>query len=433
MSSKKTKFYLLILMAFFISADGFTINIGRNWQISQLLSIVLFLVLLLEALKVKVYVKFAKIPTVVIGFLLVNIVVSNYFMPDTPKYIPIEDLSYWQSFGVTSYMYLFWILLNVVMLLVIYNTIENILQFTQIIKVLIVSSAIFSMYGLLQYIVVDLFGEQGRNLVYAANEEYLRENYVRLLSFGREPLYFACFLNVVIGLMLSGIYYGNKETIFGIKKEWFYAIFLVDICALLLTKSLGALLGLIALIIVFTLIIVRSTRRIDKLKVFLSLLFILMFIYLFVQLNYTLIESKVDRMLNPESGYGRIISLIEGIQLFKDKFLLGIGMGNTVFFISNHQIHNAYLNIAVELGIIGIILFMSFIIYIVGTLYKVTVSTTGDLKVASIGLLLGLTAILTQLLSFYGYMINMIWFLFAMSLTAVKLAKTQNIKFRLLK
>ena len=36
-------------------------------------------------------------------------------------------------------------------------------------------------------------------------------------------------------------------------------------------------------------------------------------------------------MLNPSYGYGRIISLIQGIELFRENYLNGIGIGNSVF------------------------------------------------------------------------------------------------------
>ena len=51
MSTYKLKYFAVIILAFFISADGLTIKIFRNWQISQLLTICLFSLLLINFFK----------------------------------------------------------------------------------------------------------------------------------------------------------------------------------------------------------------------------------------------------------------------------------------------------------------------------------------------------------------------------------------------
>lgn len=431
LESNKFRFTLLLILTFFISADGYTINIGRNWQISQLISILLFGLIIIEVLLRNRKVLFdSKILALLLLF-LVNIFFSNLIMPESPKYVPVEKLSYWQSFGITSYMYLMWIVLNIIMLIVIYNSIWTRTELIKVIRILIYSSAIFSCYGFFQYATVAVLGESGNSIVFAANEEYLREGYIRLLSFGREPLYYACFLNVIIGLMISGIYLKKSGKIFGIDRKKFIVIFVLNIFALLLTKSLGAIVGLTGLLFVFSVTASYLSPNANKFKLFSIFLIILFFVFGFILLNYTLVESKVSRMLNPSSGYGRIISLIEGVELLKEKYLGGIGMGNSVFFVSNHQIHNAYLNIAVELGMTGILIFGAFLTIIIKRTLRVAKKSYNELKIISLGLLLGLVAILIQLLSFYGYMINIIWYLFALCLVTVKIYNSEMITLKL--
>ena len=98
-------------------------------------------------------------------------------------YMPLEELSYWQSYGITSFMYLFWLVLNFLLIVVIYNSINSSTDLIRVIKVLIISSGLFSIYGIYQFIIVTLLGESAHKFIYSANYEYLREGYIRLLSF----------------------------------------------------------------------------------------------------------------------------------------------------------------------------------------------------------------------------------------------------------
>lgn len=422
---RKPTLYLFYLLVFFTSADGLKIPIGRNWNIFQILVITIYIIWLIKMLhqrRLNNYVLPKSIFFILVLFVMA-MVIANLAMPDSPKYIPAEfhELSSFQQYGIVSYMYFFWILLNIAFIIALIKRVNSLDILRKVVRILICSSVFFCSYGILQFLLVSIFGPSVNDFVYAANYEYLRSGYVRLLSFGREPLYFASYLIALLGLMTPALILG-KKSFCGIKRSNLLFQYILVSISLLLTKSFGGIVGLtVGVIFLFLFLIRENLVKINLKFIFLSgAIFAL--IAVFIGFNYNMLESKFSRMSDPDSGYGRIISILQAFKLIEQRPYFGIGLGNSVYFTTNGQIHNAYLNIAAELGVLGLISFLGFI----GIVWKRLLRTfnkpkTDEIKLIAIGLMCALTAVLTQLMSFYAYMISLLWLLLGLSLALYRI------------
>lgn len=417
--------YLLYLLVFFISADGLTIPLGRNWQISQLLTIAIFTLWFLSLVKnlnFSLILNIKRRELILFVCFIGLIILSIFKMPNAPRFIPVDELSRWQAFGVTSYMYLFWLGLDFLMLVFVYKVVATKRILLNAIQVLIISSGIFSIYGIIQVFALHVFGEGILSIIYAANYDYLRDGYIRLISMGREPLYFACYLNLSISISLVSLFSKLRQEL-QLRKELIVITLIINIVALLLTKSLGGIIGLFGNGVIFFLYVLKKRYIQFDWRFGVLLLLSISFFLVFVTINIDYVNSKYSRMTNVNSGYGRVVSIIEGIEIVKNKPFTGVGMGNAVFFVSNGQIHNAYLNIAAELGLPALAVFLTFILGVLLRLNKVITCSKSTLGVISIGLVSALIGMLVQFLSFYAYMIGLFWFTLAFSMAVHKIHK----------
>lgn len=121
-----------------------------------------------------------------------------------------------------------------------------------------------------------------------------------------------------------------------------------------LTNSRGALVSLVAMVGVFSYLNWGKARTIIS-----AVLMSPILVFIFIKFR------SID--VNEESAAGRVDSWYEGMQLFFWRPVLGIGQGN---FLEFHHItaHNSYVLTLAELGIVGYVLWMAFILL---TLYMV--------------------------------------------------------------
>ncbi len=134
----------------------------------------------------------------------------------------------------------------------------------------------------------------------------------------------------------------------------------------LLSLSRG---GLLAVLFPFIFYMVKYVRKYNNKKVLLMLALVLILnIFLIYILNFNLIHVLTERMLNifSDGGSGRINLWKKGLDLFMKNPIIGIGINNFRYYNINvyggsHYLHNTYLQVLVETGVVGFVIFSLFL------------------------------------------------------------------------
>ncbi len=151
--------------------------------------------------------------------------------------------------------------------------------------------------------------------------------------------------------------------------------FFLAMIALLMTGCRGAYIGLFVEIILISLLTYRFLKPIYK-KIFLFVSTIVSSLAILALISITSIRARIFSifaMRSDSSNSFRFNVYNSCIEMFKDNWLLGIGVGNQNFReiyglymktgFDALSAYNIYLETAVESGIFALIMFLSFIIY----------------------------------------------------------------------
>ncbi len=216
----------------------------------------------------------------------------------------------------------------------------------------------------------------------------------RVMSMFGNPIFFAVhiinFLPIVFGRILV-------EKNFFIKTTYFI-IFVISLITLYYTKTRAAFIGLFVSIAMF--IYLMLTRK-QKVKYLLSLFF-LFFIFVFVTKNIWLRQQA------------HILIWRDSIKMWLSEPFFGVGLGKFhiefVNFASEelrkiwpqrqciiNDAHNEYIQLLVENGVFGFIIFLLFLFYFFKFVVKFVKETTNfELKIITCSLLCGAVAVLVQ-------------------------------------
>ncbi|MCK5510312.1 O-antigen ligase family protein [Candidatus Parcubacteria bacterium] len=176
----------------------------------------------------------------------------------------------------------------------------------------------------------------------------------------------------------------GKETVAGYKYIilTYYLLFITSLFALFFTFSRAAWLAfVVGLFIILIIALIKKDRfgQIQILKIILvsSVLFFILFTSF---QNLVLVRVKGGSRLEQKSNIERLDSNKAAVDIFKDNWLIGVGMGNYTTELAKinpshpayfyQPTHNAYLLIAAEIGIFGIALFLYLILYISYSILK---------------------------------------------------------------
>ncbi|MDR1150590.1 MAG: O-antigen ligase family protein [Clostridiales bacterium] len=243
------------------------------------------------------------------------------------------------------------------------------------------------------------------------DEKVFSENTTRIFSTLDNPNVLGEFLIFVIPLNITLIYLSKK-----IKEKILLLLVLFSLLlCMLLTLSRGAWLGLILSLLIFFLFC-------DK-KIFLLILCFLFASPIFIP------KSFVDRFVSilsakDSSSHYRINIWLSCLIMLKDFWLCGIGLGfdNFIFIFKKYAMsasyalhsHNLYLEIFLEMGFSGIILFLLILFFCLKKLVSTDkFSSDKSLFFLKIALLSGIIGFMIQGLadnSFYSYKLICIFF-----------------------
>ena len=301
---------------------------------------------------------------------------------------------------------------------VVINTIENKKQFKFILYIFSIAAAITAFYGLYQYMFGDLYSQAW------LDKEMFEDIKMRVYSTFENPNVYGEYLILAIPIIV-GLLWTEK----GIFKKLFWLGSLgVTMLALALTFSRGCWLGIILAI---GLLAIMIDRR-----------FILLGIVALLFLPFVLPESIINRFLSignmgDSSTSYRVYIWMGTLAMLADYWFSGIGLGitsfNTIYPIYSYNnisaphSHNLYLQLVVEFGIVGLIVFLGMLY----NFYKETIISICKKKnILTSSLIAGVSGFMLQSMfdhTWYNYRVVLIfWIIIAFGLVSTKVSKSDE-------
>jgi len=297
------------------------------------------------------------------------------------------------------------------------------------IKIILLSAFFFSLFGLFQF-AGDMIGIP--NSITGLSDRYVKEvlGFPRIQSTFIEPLYFANYL--IIPLMLSAFFIikkGNTRK----NTALFVGILLFFLLTIALTVSKGALLSLAILLVGILLFQVRSVFSRENIP---YLCFTMIFVIVATWGVASTLQSQpdFDKLYNKAYGIitGGSISEREGaysvaVEAFQSNPILGIGIGGFGPYFAGYPViapdygwaiaNNEYLEVLSETGILGLTVFLLFILSILYYSYRAfKLSNDIYLKNILLALNFALVGVMIQYMTFSTLYIMHIWFLIGLIL-----------------
>ena len=301
---------------------------------------------------------------------------------------------------------------------VVINTIENKKQFKFILYIFSIAAVITAFYGLYQYMFGDLYSQAW------LDKEMFEDIKMRVYSTFENPNVYGEYLILAIPI-IAGLLWTEK----GIFKKLFWLGSLgVTMLALALTFSRGCWLGIILAI---GLLAIMIDRR-----------FILLGIVVLLFLPFVLPESIINRFLSignmgDSSTSYRVYIWMGTLAMLADYWFSGIGLGitsfNTIYPIYSYNdisaphSHNLYLQLVVEFGIVGLIVFLGMLY----NFYKETIISICKKKnILTSSLIAGVSGFMLQSMfdhTWYNYRVVLIfWIIIAFGLVSTKVSKSDE-------
>ncbi|WP_258100423.1 O-antigen ligase family protein [Marinoscillum pacificum] len=405
----KERSIALYFIVALVPANGLLIPIGRNWTPLQIAVIVLIGLQFIGLILSRGNPRNAYVPKIIMCFfaLIIFISFNSYvFLPSKNEIKYISGEFPIREYGKSSLLYFLWTIFNLVMVLSLYFEIDSRPKFNQVIKVLLYSSVFYAVYALYQYIITSVLGDSSMGLVYILKPEYLYgPEAIRSASLEREPLYYSFYLMGV--LFLSFRLYELKQ-FDQIPRKILILVISINLLAFFLTKATSGFVGLIVGFVIYKNSLFRF-KRVLRPSILLRNIFIFIVVIfglsVFVFINKAMLFRRLQTVISFDEGYVRIKSYIEGFEAFSAHPWIGIGIGNSPYFVSTEVIHNMYLSIATEMGIPFLLVFLAFLIYLIVNLYKR--KNTGIFEYAFLAYLISTSV---QWISFFNMNLPSFWF-----------------------
>lgn len=213
-----------------------------------------------------------------------------------------------------------------------------------VLLIFVIACAIMLHHGFSQFLSPDGIGWSGQRDIAGR---------IRYLGFFNDPNDLGMFFVMNIPIL----FYLKNSTENPLFKLICYSLIIGLIFGIYLTNSRGSLLGLLSLLLLF------GYFKFSKIKFFLSTLTLLPVVF-FIISKFRTIDTE------EASADGRIQAWYEGIQMFKQRPIFGVGKGG---FMDHHDLtaHNSYVLIMAELGTLGYVLWLSTLLLTVLMLYRI--------------------------------------------------------------
>ena len=295
---------------------------------------------------------------------------------------------------------------------VVINTIENKKQFKFILYLFIIATVLTAVYGLYQYKYGDLYSQAW------LDTDMFEDIKMRVYSTFENPNVYGEYLILAIPIIIS-LMWEEKEIA---KKLMLLAALGITMLAMVLTFSRGCWLGAMFAI---ALLAVMIDRR-----------FIILGILALMAMPFVLPETIINRFMSignmgDSSTSYRVYIWLGTLAMLKDYWFSGIGMGitsfNTVYPIYSYNnvttphSHNLFLQIVVEYGIVGLIIFAG----VMYNFYKETIiSVFKNKNVVTMGFISGVSGFMIESLfdhTWYNYRVVLIfWIVIALGILSTR-------------
>lgn len=205
-------------------------------------------------------------------------------------------------------------------------------------------------------------------------------DYFRMVSLFPDPHNFSLFAGMIsfLSLALYIFFRENKKPTIN-----FYGIIsLMGFVAVFLSFSRAAYIALIASLLIFATLGFKNIFS-QKIKTFL----LLGIVFLAMISVLSPVTGRFLDIFSREDGsnIGRVQILKDGLNIFKDNILFGVGIGNAplhynedIEYRNPTNSHNTYLEIAIENGILGLVLWIGLILGMIIRLVIMSLSRVGD-------------------------------------------------------
>ncbi len=309
---------------------------------------------------------------------------------------------------------------------IVINTIRTRQQWMAMIKLFLISAFAVAAYGVLQNFIGVSSTESW------LDEEMFKSIEVRVYSFFNNPNVLGEFLVMTIPVTLAVIWGKMRQE----HKVFFGVIFIAMAACMIFTWSRGAWLGMVLACAIFFAIM-------DRRWVFLGILGVMALPLLLVITNNTAILERflsIGNTADSSTAY-RVSIWQAATKIIRDFWVPGIGIGSEAFKMvypvyslsgadfALHS-HNLYLQIWVEMGIIGIVSLFAMIFMLIRQTFSAKITTLRKTDSAAkivIALGAGILGFLFQGLTdyvWYNYKILMIfWIMIALAISGANIVK----------
>ncbi len=259
----------------------------------------------------------------------------------------------------------------------------------------------------------------------------------RIQAFSMEPLYFANFLFIPLGVATSLFF--SKE-IAGQNRAKLILIIILILINIILGISRGAYIALAGFVILFLLFFFKKIITIKNIiLVIIISAFLIGSAWLFLNisnpeaLNKFIEHAQIQDFSTGESVQKRLTDYQKAVDFWQESPIIGIGLGNYGPKYKGYPSHdsvtdweivnNQYLETLSETGILGLVfLSLSFIILIIRSFKAYRYTKNNYLKAIIVGLTIAFIAILIQYNFFSTLYIMHIWVLIGLIIAAQNIA-----------
>lgn len=232
-----------------------------------------------------------------------------------------------------------------------------------------------------------------------------------------------------IALSLFAYFFFTKKAFFS------FLSFLVSISLIIISGSRGALFSFFCSILILVLLFLKFSDKIAKKKFFVGIttIVILIIIFGFVSIDKLLIFERFTS--TDVSNIDRVDIFSKVLPIVYNNFLFGVGSGNIKqalieykinvndAVLNGGQVENAYLNIMIENGLIGLLLFLNviFLPLYLGFKHILKYSTNRPLIISSIIFLITVYFMMLSNTAIFGFKHSICFmFYYALILKSIK-------------
>lgn len=308
-----------------------------------------------------------------------------------------------------------------------------------IVFVLLFSCFLVSVFGIYQFL-GDMMGLPKE--LTGLRELYTKAvlGFPRIQSTAYEPLYFANYLLIPLGLAFA-LFLLRKSKI---KSSWLLILLLIGLISFVLTIARGGYLALVIEILVIGLFYLKKVFTLKNILIFAVILIVAW--WFVVQalgfggglFNLDVFKEHIGNVFYGPSYQERINTFENAITAWHEQPFLGIGIGGFGPYVAPHPyympkdgwriVNNEFIEILAETGVFGAFVFFIIILVLVARSIKAIIKAQDQyLKAIMIALLGAFVGVLAQYQTFSTLYIMHVWFLIGLMVSVQNLVLAKNL------